>query len=263
MDAKLIKKVKDYKAAIADLCTAPWAIASDRFLDKANAFIASVPRLKKDFENLDFNNFVREYSAIRLIANSLESEFEQNQNATYVEFENSVKHMYADVFRWSKESTQIDDFFKKEFLPVYNSFLSAYDRSDDEFPSSHAKFFRLQSLKDELEGFYFNFFELIEAERKVRSLLNEEIENKQEEVASEVIMNKATEIKEGQVTLSIRGGKRPGAGRKAIGIKKAVSISLPSETWSDIEALISSGQYDSNADFFRSAAFVLLSGVKE
>lgn len=48
-----------------------------------------------------------------------------------------------------------------------------------------------------------------------------------------------------------RGGKRHGAGRKAIGIKKPVMITLPQEDWEMIDSLISSGEYKGYADYFR------------
>lgn len=49
-----------------------------------------------------------------------------------------------------------------------------------------------------------------------------------------------------------RGGSRPGAGRKSLGIKKSVSISLPAEKWNEIDRLIQMGIYPSYSEYFRS-----------
>lgn len=51
-----------------------------------------------------------------------------------------------------------------------------------------------------------------------------------------------------------RGGKRAGAGRKSLGVKKPVSITLPDEVWNEIDNLIQNGDYKSYADYFRSLA---------
>lgn len=48
------------------------------------------------------------------------------------------------------------------------------------------------------------------------------------------------------------GGVREGAGRKRIGVKRPVSITLPEEDWEQIERLIKSGHCKSYADYFRS-----------
>lgn len=51
---------------------------------------------------------------------------------------------------------------------------------------------------------------------------------------------------------SKRGGKRTGAGRKSLGIKKSVTLSLPEEIWNEIDVLIQSGSYKSCPDYIRS-----------
>lgn len=44
--------------------------------------------------------------------------------------------------------------------------------------------------------------------------------------------------KEGQLLFTFsRGGPRVGAGRKAIGVTKKVSLTLPNDTWDEIEKL--------------------------
>lgn len=58
-------------------------------------------------------------------------------------------------------------------------------------------------------------------------------------------------VQEREDAVERRGGKREGAGRKSIGIKKPVMITLPQEDWDTIDSLISSGQYKGYADYFR------------
>ncbi|SYX84591.1 hypothetical protein [Paenibacillus alvei] len=48
-----------------------------------------------------------------------------------------------------------------------------------------------------------------------------------------------------------RGGARKGAGRKSIGVKKPVTISMPQSEWDEIDSLIQSGEFQSYADYFR------------
>lgn len=55
-----------------------------------------------------------------------------------------------------------------------------------------------------------------------------------------IFLNKVTLIK-GEIYIMTgqnnRGGKREGAGRKAIGVTRKVSLTLPTELWSEIEFL--------------------------
>ncbi|MEE4580557.1 hypothetical protein [Paenibacillus polymyxa] len=48
-----------------------------------------------------------------------------------------------------------------------------------------------------------------------------------------------------------RGGARKGAGRKSLGIKKSVTITLPQERWDEIDSLIKNGKFKSYPDYFR------------
>jgi len=81
--------------------------------------------------------------------------------------------------------------------------------------------------------------------------LKEETDIKKRESTELSNLNKKTEFKEGQLSLSIRGGARKGAGRKAIGIKKPVSINLPESAWNEIDNLIQNGKFSSYAEYFR------------
>ncbi|WP_418026240.1 hypothetical protein [Paenibacillus sp. JJ1722] len=48
-----------------------------------------------------------------------------------------------------------------------------------------------------------------------------------------------------------RGGARKGAGRKSLGTKKSVTITLPQERWDEIDTLIKNGKFKSYPDYFR------------
>ncbi|MCV4233328.1 hypothetical protein OHJ21_19275 [Virgibacillus sp. LDC1] len=71
-------------------------------------------------------------------------------------------------------------------------------------------------------------------------------------VTSENELKKETEIKTKEPEKPKRGGARTGAGRKSIGVKKPVSITLPQEDWNEIDNLIKAGEFKSYADYFRS-----------
>lgn len=64
-------------------------------------------------------------------------------------------------------------------------------------------------------------------------------------------LKKGTENKDGQVSLSLRGGARAGAGRKAIGNSRKISITLPAEDWAHIDRLVEQGRVGSYSDYFR------------
>jgi hypothetical protein len=77
--------------------------------------------------------------------------------------------------------------------------------------------------------------------------LKKEIEIK----PTELKKKKEAKIKPKEPEKPKRGGARTGAGRKSIGVKKPVSITLPQEDWEDIDNLIKAGEFKSYADYFR------------
>lgn len=48
-----------------------------------------------------------------------------------------------------------------------------------------------------------------------------------------------------------RGGMREGAGRKVIGVQRMVKITLPEESWTEIENMIEKGELKSFSEYFR------------
>lgn len=220
MDAKVIKKLKDFKGAVLIMRDdSAWTKGNQEFYDKATAFINSIPHYKKDFEGIDENALVREYSAIKMLNGIYQRK--------YIEYINTVP--------------------PTEEMPIMP--VEFAEKKETE-------------IKEEQAAAPSNDNEVIEIKQE-RAEMDEKkkvTEIKQEETPKKSPKKKETKIKEEQVTMSLRGGKREGAGRKAIGIKKAVSIALPEDVWDEISNLIQNGNYESNADFFRSAAYVLLSG---
>ncbi|NOU81546.1 hypothetical protein GC101_22035 [Paenibacillus sp. LMG 31459] len=61
-----------------------------------------------------------------------------------------------------------------------------------------------------------------------------------------------------QTELPIRGGVRPGAGRKSKGVKKPITMAIPAEQWAYIDNLIQTKVYEGYADLFRNALYVML-----
>jgi hypothetical protein len=58
-------------------------------------------------------------------------------------------------------------------------------------------------------------------------------------------------MKDGQVSVSFRGGKRAGAGRKKMGVSKKVTITLPEVEWEEISEMIKNGHASSLSEYFR------------
>ncbi|OBZ12907.1 hypothetical protein A8L34_29660 [Bacillus sp. FJAT-27264] len=48
-----------------------------------------------------------------------------------------------------------------------------------------------------------------------------------------------------------RGGKRQGAGRKSIGVKKHMALTMPQDMWNEIDDLIQKDKIGSYSEFFR------------
>lgn len=98
---------------------------------------------------------------------------------------------------------------------------------------------------------------LIKEQEVLASTTNDLIEQKSnvvEVVQMEEMNNAPKKQKEGQVTLSLRGGKREGAGRKPVidkGIVRKVSITLPQEQWDIIDNMIDGVEIKSVAQYFR------------
>jgi hypothetical protein len=83
------------------------------------------------------------------------------------------------------------------------------------------------------------------------SILKEAPGTKKEENGGKEGLKKTPQNKEGQVALSLRGGARPGAGRKSLGVKRKISIVLPQEDWDYIDSLVAEKKCASVAEFFR------------
>ncbi|WP_375102224.1 hypothetical protein ACDZ28_00035 (plasmid) [Paenibacillus sp. RS8] len=83
------------------------------------------------------------------------------------------------------------------------------------------------------------------------SLLKKASEIKKKENREKEELKKTPQNKEGQVTLSLRGGARPGAGRKSLGVKRKISIVLPQEDWDYIDSLVAEKKCASVAEYFR------------
>ncbi|WP_348623376.1 hypothetical protein ABFT51_20810 [Paenibacillus peoriae] len=56
-----------------------------------------------------------------------------------------------------------------------------------------------------------------------------------------------------QMALELRGGRRSRAGRKSLGVKRTVTISMPELEWADIDDMVKRKEFKSQADYFRTA----------
>ncbi|MDF1587099.1 hypothetical protein [Marinimicrococcus flavescens] len=129
-------------------------------------------------------------------------------------------------------------------------FREMAEKFKDQIPSKNKDL----EWNHDLKGFATRFEEL---ESEYLSLydwnrrLKETPETKSEKIEEKDFLKKEPQIKEGQVSLSLRGGARPGAGRKSLGVKRKVSIVLPAEDWEYIDSLVADKKFASVAEYFR------------
>lgn len=90
---------------------------------------------------------------------------------------------------------------------------------------------------------------LAEEQEQLKPPANDLVEHKSnvaEVVKMEEMNNAPKNQSEGQVILSLRGGKREGSGRKPViekGVVRKVSITLPAEEWEWIDELLKANEY--------------------
>ena len=154
------------------------------------------------------------------------------------QFAEKIPHRTNDYFAWSAYSPDGFTIMADELTAEYEYLNEWSNKLFDKWQSE-----TIGDLKKETEIAPANDL----GEKKTTEI-------KPEENSKMRNKKKTTEIKGEQLAISIRGGARPGAGRKSIGVKKAVSIALPEEAWQEIDSLIQSGEYASYADFFRRKA---------
>lgn len=162
----------------------------------------------------------------------------------YKHYEKEMAEMRKDVMAWKKLPQSKSDLFQsyaKSFVQTFNSARNALTTPEKDFPLV-PKRTRLEGFFQELKGWYIGLQLLV---------VNKDAEIKTEESEKQDDLKRDADIKAEQIKISIRGGKREGAGRKSIGVKKPVSIALPEEKWLEIDNLIQSGKYHSYSEFFR------------
>ncbi|MCY9542671.1 hypothetical protein M5X00_06275 [Paenibacillus alvei] len=115
------------------------------------------------------------------------------------------------------------------FVKRCNAVISLYNAYEVDFCRVKERMQWVQPYKDEL---------------KENIQINKTEENQENE------LKKNVDIKV-DVVKKKRGGARTGAGRKLMGTKKSVTISMPQSEWDEIDSLIQSGEYQSYADYFR------------
>ncbi|MNN54012.1 hypothetical protein D3C81_1688020 [compost metagenome] len=160
--------------------------------------------------------------------------------------------MRKDVIAWKKQlkqengSVHRNDTLQENFKSFEGTFKAArsiLERPENEFPMV-SKRKRLDTCYIELHGWYTGIQFLMRPKPEMKK----ETEIKDLLPASLDIKLK----KETKINSEHRGGRREGAGRKSLGVKKPVSITLPEDTWNEIDNLIQSEKFKSYADYFRS-----------
>lgn len=102
-----------------------------------------------------------------------------------------------------------------------------------------------------------------EGEKMEVQPLKETVPIEQEEKPKSTRKKKTGKIKDpDQIELPIRGGVRPGAGRKSKGVKKPITMALPQEHWDYIDSLIQNGDYRGYTDIFRQAIYANLPDIE-
>ncbi|RJG23295.1 hypothetical protein [Paenibacillus thiaminolyticus] len=95
-------------------------------------------------------------------------------------------------------------------------------------------------------------FDLVESTLKKETEIKKEIkEEKEKENLKQNDLLESDKKKKTKNKNTGRGGARVGAGRPSLGVKKPVSITLPSDDWEEIDNLIQRKEFKSYADYFR------------
>lgn len=136
-------------------------------------------------------------------------------------FVKSIPHKTSDFFRWN-------DLSPTGFEARYTELINEYD---------HISLWESKLL------------EIHNEKNKIETVGIKQPENEEKPIKKKTGKNKGE-----QLVMSIRGGKRAGAGRPSKGVKKAVTIVLPDEAWLEIDSLIENGEYAGYADYFRKKA---------
>ncbi|MDF1586083.1 hypothetical protein [Marinimicrococcus flavescens] len=113
---------------------------------------------------------------------------------------------------------------------------------------------KLETLYEELKGWYTGLAVLASSQKesdnlKKDTLVNSSTVKKDTEIKNSNTSGKGRKSK--KVTKIKRGGKREGAGRKSIGVKKHMALTMPQDMWNEIDNLIQRDKIGSYSEFFR------------
>lgn len=178
--------------------------------------------------------------------------------ATYKEIEKQMAALRKEVLAWKiqTDSKLVQDYardFENTFKAARSVLLSPENGA---IFSAVPKRRRMEMFIGELEGYHAGISLLVmKQETEIKDSpegLKKDSEIKQEDEPENSTKKKETEIKGEQMQISIRGGRRAGAGRKSLGVKKPVSITLPEHIWNEIDNQIQERIHRSYADYFRS-----------
>lgn len=164
-----------------------------------------------------------------------------------------VKKQFDDVFKQAravlKESFANVDMKRSFLMPLYYRLLDLAEISYQIYSRLHSSESKETALSSS------NLEPKSNDEMGPLAMdMKKEPEIKPEKTEEKQAMKEVPQIKEkdGQVTLSLRGGKRENAGRKPIGVTRKVSLTFPSEGWEFLDSKCGKGkEYASVSDYFR------------
>ncbi|MBY9082358.1 hypothetical protein [Paenibacillus sp. CGMCC 1.18879] len=111
---------------------------------------------------------------------------------------------------------------------------------------------KLETLYEDLKGWYTGLAVIQNSSAEQVNVLKKVPKIKEEKPKTRQRKKKVTKIKDpNQSELPIRGGARAGAGRKSIGVKKHMALTMPQQMWDEIDNLIQKDGLSSYSEFFR------------
>lgn len=206
-------------------------------------------------KNLTFKEIEKAMANMRKVVNGRIKYYPKNEQLK------EAKSLFDQTFKsarsWLLEPTHHTytlEEKRRKVMDLYNELQGFYDGFKDAF--KHLEDMRInreanQLMLESIRRISKKEVEIKEGEVQKNPDLKEEVEIKVEEAHATSEMKKETQIKEGQIKMDLRGGARPGAGRKSLGVKKPISITLEEKEWKAIDDLIKEGEFKSYAEYFR------------
>lgn len=200
---------------------------------------------------LQYFPVVRTRLTHRMILDEVARSFEENQNSIYT-FDD-YNNFKDQVVTYSLTECGIEKYSFTELALIINVF--DYDGSYQYFQTDNG----IEKIWLQTPDTIFAVFEdrQVKEYNKEKFLQNYFYSRNKKPIYDRYfnLMDLKAKVNKGekQSKVSKRGGSRQGAGRKSLGIKRPVTITLPEDVWKEIEnqLIINGGNYKSYAEYFR------------